>query len=410
MEEGGGSAAATGRMRAWIVTAVVLVQTSQSLAMVGISLFLPLIRSDLGISYGQAGLLAVATTASYALMQIPAGYLSDRFGAKRVYLVGAIGVNLLAFSFSILPTFHWLIANQAVSGVFRSLMFASGMLLVTRQFPSDRRATAMGLFVALGFSSNVFLNIFGPLLVDDLGWRTLFMIFSGLGLLFVVFYVLLPDRDAPRSELRGSRVRDLLEIMRGRVLWLCGGIQFVRLAVTMATMAWWPTYLVVEKGFDLTTAGLVLAAGAALTAPANICGGYVSDRFNRPLTVIVVSLLVISGTFVGIIAVHDLAPLVVLIAINQFFLQIYFGPLFEIPVRVLGSRFAGSINGFSNMFANIGALFATFAMGWFKDLFGSFTIGLLMLIGLCGVSLVLTALLRRELRGEAMEPVSPVTS
>ncbi|RGE20052.1 nitrate/nitrite transporter [Leucobacter sp. wl10] len=396
---GQGAAAARG-VRAWIVTAVVLVQTSQSLAMVGVSLFLPLIRSDLGIGYGQAGLLAAASTATYALMQIPAGYLSDRFGAKRVYLVGAVGVNLLSFSFALLPTLGWLIANQAVSGVFRSFMFASGMLLVTRRFPSDRRATAMGLFVALGFSSNIFLNIFGPLLVDDLGWRTLFMIFSILGFLFVAFYLALPDRDTPGRDLQGVRVRDLLEIMRGRVLWICGGIQFVRLAVTMATMAWWPTYLVVEKGFDLTTAGLVLAVGAALTAPANICGGYVSDRFDRPLTVIVVSLLVVSGTFIGIIAVDELIPLVALIAINQFFLQIYFGPLFAIPVRALGTRFTGSINGFSNMFANIGALFAIFAMGWFKDLFGSFAIGLLLLVGLCGVSLALTALLRRQMLGE----------
>lgn len=380
--------------RSWIVALVVLVQTSQSLATVGIALFLPLIRADLGIGYAQAGLFAVVTTVTYAAMQIPAGFLSDRFGPRRMYIIGAIGVNVLSLGFALLPTFGLLLASQAVSGIFRSFMFASGMLLVTRQFPDNRRATAMGLFVALGFSSNVFLNVFGPLMVGELGWRMLFVVFAVLGFAFVAGYAALPDRDGPRAAAATIRAKDLAVIVRSRVLWLCGGMQFVRLAVTMATMAWWPTYLVTEKGFDLTAAGLVLAIGAVLTAPANLIGGYISDRYDRPLAVIAGSLAVIGASFGGILLADSTAALIILISVNQFFLQIYFGPLFEIPVRTLGVRYAGSINGFSNMFANIGALVSVFMMGWLKETLGSFDYGLLLLIGLCCLSLILVAWLR----------------
>lgn len=45
-------------------------------------------------------------------------------------------------------------------------------------------------------------------------------------------------------------------------------------------------------------------------------------------------------------------------------MQFYFGPLFYVPVEVLGQRVAGMSTGFSNMFANFGALFAAYASGW----------------------------------------------
>src|SRR6266567_2060962 len=109
---------------------IVLCQSVQSLAVGGIALFLPLVRRDLHLSFGQAGSLAAAATVAYAAMQLPAGVLTDRLGAKRLFLVGLFGTAALAFSFGTIHTFGWLIANQIVSGVFRSLMFAPGMKLI----------------------------------------------------------------------------------------------------------------------------------------------------------------------------------------------------------------------------------------------------------------------------------------
>ena len=64
---------------------LVLCQSQQVLATGGISLFLPLIRWDVGLDFTQGGTLAAASTLVYALMQIPAGYLADR-GALRSLL------------------------------------------------------------------------------------------------------------------------------------------------------------------------------------------------------------------------------------------------------------------------------------------------------------------------------------
>src|SRR5690606_13441786 len=118
----------------------------------------------------------------------PSGFLSDRFGPKRLFVIGVLGTNAMTLLFSQLHSYWPLLANQALSGVFRALVFAPGMLLITSLFPSDRRATAMGLFVAGGFSSNIFLNALGPLAVTRLGWRDVFLIFSLIGFTIVALY------------------------------------------------------------------------------------------------------------------------------------------------------------------------------------------------------------------------------
>lgn len=123
----------------------------QGLAFGGIALFLPLIRQDIGISFSQAGTLAAVTTISYALMQIPAGVMADRYDAKRLFAIGLLAVNILSLTFALLDSFGLLLLNQAVSGAFRALLFAPGMMLIVQQFPDDRRATAMGMYIVGGF-------------------------------------------------------------------------------------------------------------------------------------------------------------------------------------------------------------------------------------------------------------------
>src|SRR5438128_1918476 len=86
--------AAQGR-RIAVVTVVLLIvcQSFQALIFGGVALFLPLIRSDLHLSFTRGGLFSAVSTLVYAFMQIPAGYLVDRFGPKRLFFIGAVGVN-----------------------------------------------------------------------------------------------------------------------------------------------------------------------------------------------------------------------------------------------------------------------------------------------------------------------------
>lgn len=388
---------------------IVASQSTQALAFGGIALFLPLIRDDIDLTFSQAGSIAVASTATYTVMQIPSGYLADRFGVRRLFVVGLLGTNALSFVFALLVTYQSLMVNQAISGIFRSLIFAPGLVLITSQFREDRRATAMGLYVAGGFLSNVLLSLLGPLLVGPLGWRTLFMIFSVVAIAIVIAYWRL-GAVGPSGHGRGRvDFAKLVQLLRQPVLWASGVIQFVRLALVLAVRYWLPTFLVLDRGFSLQVAGLVVAVGALTTAPATILGGYVSDRLARPLLVVGVSLTVLGVTSVLLTTVSDLWLILTVVAIQSAFIQVYFGPLFEVPIRLLGASATGTINGFSNFCANLGGLTFIFALGAVKDATGSFDVGFLSLAALCVVGLMATGFLSRlgNVQGEKEEHSHP---
>jgi sugar phosphate permease len=380
--------------RAAIVTVALLIlgQSFQSLIQGGLALFLPLIRPDLGLNFVQAGQLSVVSTVVYAIMQIPAGYLVDRWGPWRLFFIGLLGTNVLALSFALLESYPLLLVNQGAAGFFRSLLFAPGLVLISSWFPPARRATAMGVFIAGGFSSSFLLNIFGPALETAVGWRMVFVIFAALGIASsLVYYRFASER--PRAAGRPASVAEAMSLFRYQVMWVIGGIQFVRFFVALAIAVWLPTYLVAERGYSLQQAGVLTGAAAICTMLSNFAGGYVSDRLQNPLAVIGGSLTVLALSTTAIVAVPSTWMLVLAVCVNASFVQFYFGPLFAVPVEMLGARRAGISSGFSNFFANVGGAASTWGMGQIKDATGSFTLGFFTIAAVCVAGILLTAYL-----------------
>jgi len=386
------------RDAALTVTLVVICQGFNMLTVGGLALFLPLIREDLGMTFAQAGLLSAAATFTYALGQIPAGVLADRFGPKRLFFLGILGSTLLSFNFGTLHTYAGAVMNQIASGAFRALIFAPGLTLVASWFPSDRKATAMGVYVIGGVSGNILLSLFGPLLAGHYGWRPTFMGFALLGVCIAFVYLALGREKPAAGPQHPVGILDAFELFRYPIMWVCAGIQFIRFGVTTSFNFWLPSLLVSDRGLSLQAAGFITAMGAVLTASANPLGGYVSDRLRNPPLVIGASLAALACTS-GLLVVVDSLPLLVLvIAVNSVFLQFYFGPLFSVPLDVLGPRVAGMSAGFGNMFANLGALTFAYALGVVKDASGAFKWGFIATGAVCVIGVALAAVLARMRR------------
>ncbi|MFH1140374.1 MAG: MFS transporter [Chloroflexota bacterium] len=378
------------------VSITIFCQGFQALALGGIALFLPKIRADLGLSYTQAGILSSLATLTYALIQIPAGFLVDRFGPRKLFFIGSLGTNLLAFAFGWVASFWVALLIQAMSGAFRALLFIPGLILVASWFPPARRATAMGLFTVGGFAGNVVLSMTGPVLASAYSWRAPFLVFSSIGVLASLVFLRLSKESPTTGGGQPINIKELLALLRYRVMWLTGGIQYIRYAVVFGLQFWIPSFLADEKGVSLPVIGAIVAVSSAITAPSNFLGGYISDRLKNPPLVIGGALLVMAIAITLLATVNNLAILIALIFVTALFQQFYFGPLFSAPVEILKLRNAGVATGFGNTFANIGALTFGYTIGALKDFSGGFSAGFYTLAGCCVVGLVLTALLARE--------------
>ena len=372
-----------------------LCQIFHTLTFSGIALLLPLIRADLQISFSQAGILAAAVTLTYGIGQIPAGYLSDRFGPKRLFFIGLLGWSVLSLSLGLVHSFWLAVLNQLAAGAFRALLFAPGLSLLAAWFPPERRATAISLYMVGGFGGTVVLSLIGPLLANYLGWRPTFIGFAIIGIASALVFRALATEKARTHTGSHMSMLEALQLFQHRILWVCSAIQFVRFSVVTSFNFWLPSLLVADRGFSLPAAGLVTAMSAAFTAPSNALGGYVSDRLKNPPLVIGGSLAVLACTSTLLVVVESVPALLLVIAVGSVFLQFYFGPLFYVPMEVLGQRTAGMTTGFSNLFANIGGLLTAYTLGIVRDQAGAFTWGFVGISALCLAGVALSVLLAR---------------
>ena len=373
----------------------------QTVGYAGIALFMPMIRHDLGLSFTQGGALSAATFLLYALMQIPAGYLADRYGVKRIFFTGVFGTSFFCLALSMASGYWHAILIQGAAGFFMAFIFASGVALLGAWFGPKRRATAMALSL-IGISlGHLLINMVGPSLSQIFTWRCPFVAFGSAGLLASFVYLLF-GKGTPLKQ-SGQRVRpiDVFQLFRHRFMWVCGAVQYVRLGVVQGVAFWLPSLLIDEKGLSLQIAGLIIALRTLMVAPTNIVGGYMSDRLKKPTLVIGFSLVILAITTTLIVRVDHMVLLILLIVLNALFIQLYFGPLFALPIERYGTRMTGTLSGFSNFFANLGGLTFSFMLGLIKDKTGHFESGFYIISGACLIGLLFTILLEKMRRRHA---------
>jgi len=138
-----------------------------------------------------------------AVLLIPLGRLADQHGRVRYYLIGtavfAIGSLLAALSMN----GAWLICSRVVQGGGAALMVATSAAIVTAVFPPQERGKALGINVMAVYIGLTVGPPLGGILVDTLGWRSIFLINVPIGLIVLAWgWLLLPHTD----RVEGTRV------------------------------------------------------------------------------------------------------------------------------------------------------------------------------------------------------------
>ncbi len=151
-----------------------------------LSIAAPLLQSELGISNTQLGTLLSAFFWTYALMQIPAGWLVDRFDVKWVFAIGFLVWSGATAVTGLLHGFIALLLIRVVLGVGESIAFPSYSKILGGHFREEHRGFANALIIsglALGPAIGILV---GGNVVAKFGWRPFFLALGLLGLLWLV--------------------------------------------------------------------------------------------------------------------------------------------------------------------------------------------------------------------------------
>ncbi|MDT7551507.1 MAG: hypothetical protein QOI16_43 [Pseudonocardiales bacterium] len=159
-----------------------------------VSVATPTILSALHTDVDSVVWVTSAYLLAYAVPLLITGRLGDRFGPRRVYLVGLAVFTLASLWCGLTDTITGLIIARVVQGLGAAVMMPQTMAVITRTFPAESRGRAMSLWGAVAGVATLVGPILGGVLVDGLGWEWIFFVNVPVGVAgFVLALRLVPE-------------------------------------------------------------------------------------------------------------------------------------------------------------------------------------------------------------------------
>ena len=244
---------------------------------------------------------------SYALGQLPAGGLLDRFGSKRVYGISIILFSTFAFlvgwagELKASEAFTAIFLLRIFSGLAQAPVFPGNGRIVTAWFPAGERGRAAAIFNASQyFALPVFAPIFGWL-IHVAGWKSCFWFMGALGAVFSLLWFtnIFGPQEHPRIspgeieliERGGGLVNTDAQTGKNTLTWgtvkmllshrMLVGVyigQFCITTLTWFVLTWFPLYLAQARHMSVIKVGLAAAVPGLCGGVGGILGGVISDR------------------------------------------------------------------------------------------------------------------------------------
>ncbi|MFB6782215.1 MULTISPECIES: MFS transporter [unclassified Streptomyces] len=374
-----------------------------------VSVALPLITKDLGLSKETTGFLLSAFFWTYALMQIPSGWLADRFGARRMVSGACVGWGVAQGLTAAAGGAGSLLGFRLLLGAVEAPVMPAGGKLNAQWLPAKERGRGAVLLDGGAPLGAALGGIVISMLIGWTGsWRISFLVAGVLTVaagLYAGWYIRNTPAEHPgvnaaeaayieraHAEEDAAGPADvrtgLLPYLKYRSFWaMCLGWMGFN-GVFYGLLTWGPLYLSESKGFDIATIGWSTLAIFGAGFVGELIGGWTSDRWkakgagaNTVMRTMmgVAGIAVVSG-LLGVVLVPDAMTAVALLSVVLFFLR-WAGLYWSLPSVLAGRANAGVVGGAMNLSGNIAGIITPIAVGFIVGATGSYTWALLYFVG-----------------------------
>ncbi|MGZ4395716.1 MAG: MFS transporter [Gaiellaceae bacterium] len=159
-----------------------------------VNVALPSIQRDLGIGISELEWIVTAYALSFAVFLLTGGKLADRYGRRRVFLIGLTTFTLSSLACGLAGSAGMLIGARAVQGVGAALMMPATLSIISAVFPARERGTAIGIWAGVSAMALAIGPLIGGLLTEKVNWNWIFYINVPVGILGIVAaFILVPE-------------------------------------------------------------------------------------------------------------------------------------------------------------------------------------------------------------------------
>jgi EmrB/QacA subfamily drug resistance transporter len=160
----------------WVVTAMVMGSSVAGIDSTVVAVALPAIGRNLHAGFQALQWTVTGYTLTLAALILLAGSLSDRWGRRRVFLVGLGWFTLASVLCAAAPSIGWLIAARAVQGIGGALMTPASLAIIEATFRPSDRSRAIGTWAGFSGVSAAIAPFLGGWLLEAGSWRAIFLI------------------------------------------------------------------------------------------------------------------------------------------------------------------------------------------------------------------------------------------
>lgn len=364
------------------------------------------ISDEFQLNASSHGLILSVFFLGYALMQIPGGWLSDRFGEKMILFISIAAFSIFTGLTGIAWSITSLLVLRFVFGLAEGSFFPSASKMISTSVGENKRSSAMSIFLSALTVAGLLAPLLATTMLVQIGWRMMFMIigFCGLAIAVVYWFAFKPKFTSIRRESIDSattkvqkevQVKGILKgLLRTPLVWSLMIASFGYGFISWGTSSWIPTYLVNERGISLSSLGVLQMIPAITGILFFLLVGFIMDRvksgyekwfgmFSGAGLAVTVYLMFHAETITGVIIFQSIIP------VFSAFLSVI---IYSLPIKRLPEAQSGSATGLVNMGAQIAGFAAPVGIGYIIDAFGGSYNGAVWLLSSFGMVVLLAFL------------------
>ncbi|WP_414150824.1 MFS transporter [Acetobacterium carbinolicum] len=366
------------------------------------------ISKDFVLNASTQGFIMSSFFLGYALMQVPGGWLADKYGPKKV-LISSI---LIWSVFAALSGLAWsalsLIIFRFLLGLSLGAFYPTALKTISQVFPRNEQGKAISILLVSGVIIAIISSILFAWIIGKMGWSALFYIIAVIGAIMAVLYLLILKLPVTTQDKVAIQTIDkpqklaFKQVIRVPFVWSMCLAGFCVSLITWGINTWIPTYLVQARHISLMEAGKWQMMPAILGLFAMLASGIITDKLKMD-TVRRSTLIMSVLTAVSVYIMYR-TPSLMLFFVFEGIIIACVTAIFVIINSMIMKQFppevTGSVVGLVNFGSQAGSFTAPFIIGIIVDASkGSFDTTFLFLTAVAVLSIVafLTTYLKNSL-------------